>query len=224
MEEVKSTEEYVSKDMNKVITEIINTKALRGVAEAITSFCDRIDNTDFTKIMNDAANEKSSYDTKREISRLRDELNKVLYDEDDDLKVSEGSQTLEHESTGIEAVPSEKEVVDGTLGQTQDVAIENKPATLENNDSKSTNASDQIIEEFKVKNSNPVSLDDATLKEYLNNASNKSENKPLSTETQTTLTPPSESVKSDSSDNGLLDYINNNVFGNEEVSTETQTL
>ncbi len=224
MEEVKSIEEYVSKDMNKVITEIINTKALRGVAEAITSFCDRIDNTDFTKIMNDAANEKSSYDTKREISRLRDELNKVLYDEDDDLKVSEGSQTLEHESTGIEAVPSEKEVVDGTLGQTQDMAIENKPATLENNDSKSTNASDQIIEEFKVKNSNPVSLDDATLKEYLNNASNKSENKPLSTETQTTLTPPSESVKSDSSDNGLLDYINNNVFGNEEVSTETQTL
>mgnify|MGYP004563328727 FL=1 len=224
MEEVKSTEEYVSKDMNKVITEIINTKALRGVAEAITSFCDRIDNTDFTKIMNDAANEKSSYDTKREISRLRDELNKVLYDEDDDLKVSEGSQTLEHESTGIEAVPSEKEVVDGTLGQTQDMAIENKPATLENNDSKSTNASDQIMEEFKVKNSNPVSLDDATLKEYLNNASNKSENKPLSTETQTTLTPPSESVKSDSSDNGLLDYINNNVFGNEEVSTETQTL
>lgn len=224
MEEVKSTEEYVSKDMNKVITEIINTKALRGVAEAITSFCDRIDNTDFTKIMNDAANEKSSYDTKREISRLRDELNKVLYDEDDDLKVSERSQTLEHESTGIEAVPSEKEVVDGTLGQTQDMAIENKPATLENNDSKSTNASDQIIEEFKVKNSNPVSLDDATLKEYLNNASNKSENKPLSTETQTTLTPPSESVKSDSSDNGLLDYINNNVFGNEEVSTETQTL
>lgn len=224
MEEVKSTEEYVSKDMNKVITEIINTKALRGVAEAITSFCDRIDNTDFTKIMNDAANEKSSYDTKREISRLRDELNKVLYDEDDDLKVSEKSQTLEHESTGIEAVPSEKEVVDGTLGQTQDMAIENKPATLENNDSKSTNASDQIMEEFKVKNSNPVSLDDATLKEYLNNASNKSENKPLSTETQTTLTPPSESVKSDSSDNGLLDYINNNVFGNEEVSTETQTL
>lgn len=224
MEEVKSTEEYVSKDMNKVITEIINTKALRGVAEAITSFCDRIDNTDFTKIMIDAANEKSSYDTKREISRLRDELNKVLYDEDDDLKVSEGSQTLEHESTGIEAVPSEKEVVDGTLGQTQDMAIENKPATLENNDSKSTNASDQIMEEFKVKNSNPVSLDDATLKEYLNNASNKSENKPLSTETQTTLTPPSESVKSDSSDNGLLDYINNNVFGNEEVSTETQTL
>lgn len=224
MEEVKSTEEYVSKDMNKVITEIINTKALRGVAEAITSFCDRIDNTDFTKIMNDAANEKSSYDTKREISRLRDELNKVLYDEDDDLKVSEGSQTLEHGSTGIEAVPSEKEVVDGTLGQTQDMAIENKTATLENNDSKSTNASDQIIEEFKVKNSNPVSLDDATLKEYLNNASNKSENKPLSTETQTTLTPPSESVKSDSSDNGLLDYINNNVFGNEEVSTETQTL
>lgn len=224
MEEVKSTEEYVSKDMNKVITEIINTKALRGVAEAITSFCDRIDNTDFTKIMNDAANEKSSYDTKREISRLRDELNKVLYDEDDELKVSEGSQTLEHESTGIEAVPSEKEVVDGTLGQTQDMAIENKPATLENNDSKSTNASDQIMEEFKVKNSNPVSLDDATLKEYLNNASNKSENKPLSTETQTTLTPPSESVKSDSSDNGLLDYINNNVFGNEEVSTETQTL
>lgn len=224
MEEVKSTEEYVSKDMNKVITEIINTKALRGVAEAITSFCDRIDNTDFTKIMNDAANEKSSYDTKREISRLRDELNKVLYDEDDDLKVSEGSQTLEHESTGIEAVPSEKEVVDGTLGQTQDMAIENKPATLENNVSKSTNASDQIMEEFKVKNSNPVSLDDATLKEYLNNASNKSENKPLSTETQTTLTPPSESVKSDSSDNGLLDYINNNVFGNEEVSTETQTL
>lgn len=224
MEEVKSTEEYVSKDMNKVITEIINTKALRGVAEAITSFCDRIDNTDFTKIMNDAANEKSSYDTKREISRLRDELNKVLYDEDDDLKISEGSQTLEHESTGIEAVPSEKEVVDGTLGQTQDMAIENKPATLENNDSKSTNASDQIMEEFKVKNSNPVSLDDATLKEYLNNASNKSENKPLSTETQTTLTPPSESVKSDSSDNGLLDYINNNVFGNEEVSTETQTL
>lgn len=224
MEEVKSTEEYVSKDMNKVITEIINTKALRGVAEAITSFCDRIDNTDFTKIMNDAANEKSSYDTKREISRLRDELNKVLYDEDDDLKVSEGSQTLEHESTGIEAVPSEKEVVDGTLGQTQDMAIENKPATLENNDSKSTNASSQIMEEFKVKNSNPVSLDDATLKEYLNNASNKSENKPLSTETQTTLTPPSESVKSDSSDNGLLDYINNNVFGNEEVSTETQTL
>ncbi len=224
MEEVKSIEEYVSKDMNKVITEIINTKALRGVAEAITSFCDRIDNTDFTKIMNDAANEKSSYDTKREISRLRDELNKVLYDEDDDLKVSEGSQTLEHESTGIEAVPSEKEVVDGTLGQTQDMAIENKPATLENNDSKSTNASDQIMEEFKVKNSNPVSLDDATLKEYLNNASNKSENKPLSTETQTTLTPPSESVKSDSSDNGLLDYINNNVFGNEEVSTETQTL
>lgn len=224
MEEVKSTEEYVSKDMNKVITEIINTKALRGVAEAITSFCDRIDNTDFTKIMNDAANEKSSYDTKREISRLRDELNKVLYDEDDDLKVSEGSQTLEHESTGIEAVPSEKEVVDGTLGQTQDMAIENKPATLENNDSKSTNASDQIMEEFKVKNSNPVSLDDATLKEYLNNASNKSENKPLSTETQTTLTPPSESVKSDSSDNGLLDYINNNVFGNEEDSTETQTL
>lgn len=224
MEEVKSTEEYVSKDMNKVITEIINTKALRGVAEAITSFCDRIDNTDFTKIMNDAANEKSSYDTKREISRLRDELNKVLYDEDDDLKVSEGSQTLEHESTGIEAVPSEKEVVDGTLGQTQDMAIENKPATLENNDSKSTNASDQMMEEFKVKNSNPISLDDATLKEYLNNASNKSENKPLSTETQTTLTPPSESVKSDSSDNGLLDYINNNVFGNEEVSTETQTL
>ncbi len=224
MEEVKSTEEYVSKDMNKVITEIINTKALRGVAEAITSFCDRIDNTDFTKIMIDAANEKSSYDTKREISRLRDELNKVLYDEDDDLKVSEGSQTLEHESTGIEAVPSEKEVVDGTLGQTQDMAIENKPATLENNDSKSTNASDQIIEEFKVKNSNPVSLDDATLKEYLNNASNKSENKPLSTETQTTLTPPSESVKSDSSDNGLLDYINNNVFGNEEVGAETQTL
>lgn len=224
MEEVKSTEEYVSKDMNKVITEIINTKALRGVAEAITSFCDRIDNTDFTKIMNDAANEKSSYDTKREISRLRDELNKVLYDEEDDLKVSEGSQTLEHESTGIEAVPSEKEVVDGTLGQTQDMAIENKPATLENNDSKSTNASDQIMEEFKVKNSNPVSLDDATLKEYLNNASNKSENKPLSTERQTTLTPPSESVKSDSSDNGLLDYINNNVFGNEEVSTETQTL
>lgn len=224
MEEVKSTEEYVSKDMNKVITEIINTKALRGVAEAITSFCDRIDNTDFTKIMIDAANEKSSYDTKREISRLRDELNKVLYDEDDELKVSEGSQTLEHESTGIEAVPREKEVVDGTLGQTQDMAIENKPATLENNDSKSTNASDQIMEEFKVKNSNPVSLDDATLKEYLNNASNKSENKPLSTETQTTLTPPSESVKSDSSDNGLLDYINNNVFGNEEVSTETQTL
>ena len=223
MEEVKSTEEYVSKDMNKVITEIINTKALRGVAEAITSFCDRIDNTDFTKIMNDAANEKSSYDTKREISRLRDELNKVLYDEDDELKVSEGSQTLEHESTGIEAVPREKEVVDGTLGQTQDMAIENKPATLENNDSKSTNASSQIMEEFKVKNSNPVSLDDATLKEYLNNASNKSENKPLSTETQTTLTPPSESVKSDSS-NGLLDYINNNVFGNEEVSTETQTL
>lgn len=223
MEEVKSTEEYVSKDMNKVITEIINTKALRGVAEAITSFCDRIDNTDFTKIMNDAANEKSSYDTKREISRLRDELNKVLYDEDDDLKVSEGSQTLEHESTGIEAVPREKEVVDGTLGQTQDMAIENKPATLENN-SKSTDASSQIMEEFKVKNSNPVSLDDATLKEYLNNASNKSENKPLSTETQTTLTPPSESVKSDSSDNGLLDYINNNVFGNEEVSTETQTL
>lgn len=222
MEEVKSTEEYVSKDMNKVITEIINTKALRGVAEAITSFCDRIDNTDFTKIMNDAANEKSSYDTKREISRLRDELNKVLYDEDDDLKVSEGSQTLEHESTGIEAVPREKEVVDGTLGQTQDMAIENKPATLENN-SKSTDASSQIMEEFKVKNSNPVSLDDATLKEYLNNASNKSENKPLSTETQTTLTPPSESVKSDSS-NGLLDYINNNVFGNEEVSTETQTL
>lgn len=224
MEEVKSIEEYVSKDMNKVITEIINTKALRGVAEAITSFCDRIDNTDFTKIMIDAANEKSSYDTKREISRLRDELNKVLYDEDDDLKVSEGSQTLEHESTGIEAVPSEKEVVDGTLGQTQDMAIENKPATLENNDSKSTNASDQIMEEFKVKNSNPVSLDDATLKEYLNNASNKSENKPLSTETQTTLTPPSESVKSDSSDNGLLDYINNNVFGNEEVGAETQTL
>ena len=224
MEEVKSIEEYVSKDMNKVITEIINTKALRGVAEAITSFCDRIDNTDFTKIMNDAANEKSSYDTKREISRLRDELNKVLYDEDDDLKVSEGSQTLEHESTGIEAVPSEKEVVDGTLGQTQDMAIENKPATLENNDSKSTNASSQIMEEFKVKNSNPVSLDDATLKEYLNNASNKSENKPLSTETQTTLTPPSESVKSDSSDNGLLDYINNNVFGNEEVGAETQTL
>ena len=222
MEEVKSTEEYVSKDMNKVITEIINTKALRGVAEAITSFCDRIDNTDFTKIMIDAANEKSSYDTKREISRLRDELNKVLYDEDDDLKVSEGSQTLEHESTGIEAVPREKEVVDGTLGQTQDMAIENKPATLENN-SKSTDASSQIMEEFKVKNSNPVSLDDATLKEYLNNASNKSENKPLSTETQTTLTPPSESVKSDSS-NGLLDYINNNVFGNEEVSTETQTL
>mgnify|MGYP004619407539 FL=1 len=222
MEEVKSTEEYVSKDMNKVITEIINTKALRGVAEAITSFCDRIDNTDFTKIMNDAANEKSSYDTKREISRLRDELNKVLYDEDDELKVSEGSQTLEHESTGIEAVPKEKEVVDGTLGQTQDMAIENKPATLENN-SKSTDASSQIMEEFKVKNSNPVSLDDATLKEYLNNASNKSENKPLSTETQTTLTPPSESVKSDSS-NGLLDYINNNVFGNEEVSTETQTL
>ena len=220
MEEVKSTEEYVSKDMNKVITEIINTKALRGVAEAITSFCDRIDNTDFTKIMNDAANEKSSYDTKREISRLRDELNKVLYDEDDDLKVSEGSQTLEHESTGIEAVPSEKEVVDGTLGQTQDMAIENKPATLENNDSKSTNASGQIMEEFKVKNSNPVSLDDATLKEYLNNASNKSENKPLSTETQTTLTPPSESVKSDSSDNGLLDYINNNVFGNEEFGAE----
>ena len=223
MEEVKSTEEYVSKDMNKVITEIINTKALRGVAEAITSFCDRIDNTDFTKIMNDAANEKSSYDTKREISRLRDELNKVLYDEDDELKVSEGSQTLEHESTGIEAVPREKEVVDGTLGQTQDMAIENKPATLENN-SKSTDASSQIMEEFKVKNSNPVSLDDATLKEYLNNANNKSENKPLSTETQTTLTPPSESVKSDSSDNGLLDYINNNVFGNEEVSTETQTL
>lgn len=223
MEEVKSTEEYVSKDMNKVITEIINTKALRGVAEAITSFCDRIDNTDFTKIMNDAANEKSSYDTKREISRLRDELNKVLYDEDDELKVSEGSQTLEHESTGIEAVPREKEVVDGTLGQTQDMAIENKPATLENN-SKSTDASSQIMEEFKVKNSNPVSLDDATLKEYLNNASNKSENKPLSTEMQTTLTPPSESVKSDSSDNGLLDYINNNVFGNEEVSTETQTL
>lgn len=222
MEEVKSTEEYVSKDMNKVITEIINTKALRGVAEAITSFCDRIDNTDFTKIMNDAANEKSSYDTKREISRLRDELNKVLYDEDDDLKVSEGSQTLEHESTGIEAVPREKEVVDGTLGQTQDMAIENKPATLENN-SKSTDASSQIMEEFKVKNSNPISLDDATLKEYLNNASNKSENKPLSTETQTTLTPPSESAKSDSS-NGLLDYINNNVFGNEEVSTETQTL
>lgn len=222
MEEVKSTEEYVSKDMNKVITEIINTKALRGVAEAITSFCDRIDNTDFTKIMIDAANEKSSYDTKREISRLRDELNKVLYDEDDDLKVSEGSQTLEHESTGIEAVPREKEVVDGTLGQTQDMAIENKPATLENN-SKSTDASSQIMEEFKVKNSNPVSLDDATLKEYLNNASNKSENKPLSTETQTTLTPPSESMKSDSS-NGLLDYINNNVFGNEEVSTETQTL
>lgn len=222
MEEVKSTEEYVSKDMNKVITEIINTKALRGVAEAITSFCDRIDNTDFTKIMIDAANEKSSYDTKREISRLRDELNKVLYDEDDDLKVSEGSQTLEHESTGIEAVPREKEVVDGTLGQTQDMAIENKPATLENN-SKSTDASSQIMEEFKVKNSNPVSLDDATLKEYLNNASNKSENKPLSTETQTTLTPPSESVKSDSS-NGLLDYINNNVFGNEEVSTEAQTL
>lgn len=222
MEEVKSTEEYVSKDMNKVITEIINTKALRGVAEAITSFCDRIDNTDFTKIMIDAANEKSSYDTKREISRLRDELNKVLYDEDDELKVSEGSQTLEHESTGIEAVPREKEVVDGTLGQTQDMAIENKPATLENN-SKSTDASSQIMEEFKVKNSNPVSLDDATLKEYLNNASNKSENKPLSTETQTTLTPPSESVKSDSS-NGLLDYINNNVFGNEEVSTETQTL
>lgn len=220
MEEVKSIEEYVSKDMNKVITEIINTKALRGVAEAITSFCDRIDNTDFTKIMNDAANEKSSYDTKREISRLRDELNKVLYDEDDDLKVSEGSQTLEHESTGIEAVPSEKEVVDGTLGQTQDMAIENKPATLENNDSKSTNASGQIMEEFKVKNSNPVSLDDATLKEYLNNASNKSENKPLSTETQTTLTPPSESVKSDSSDNGLLDYINNNVFGNEEFGAE----
>lgn len=224
MEEVKSIEEYVSKDMNKVITEIINTKALRGVAEAITSFCDRIDNTDFTKIMNDAANEKSSYDTKREISRLRDELNKVLYDEDDDLKVSEGSQTLEHESTGIEAVPSEKEVVDGTLGQTQDMAIENKPATLENNDSKSTNASGQIMEEFKVKNSNPVSLDDATLKEYLNNASNKSENKTLSTETQTTLTPPSESVKSDSSDNGLLDYINNNVFGNEEVGAEAQTL
>ena len=222
MEEVKSTEEYVSKDMNKVITEIINTKALRGVAEAITSFCDRIDNTDFTKIMNDAANEKSSYDTKREISRLRDELNKVLYDEDDELKVSEGSQTLEHESTGIEAVPREKEVVDGTLGQTQDMAIENKPATLENN-SKSTDASSQIMEEFKVKNSNPVSLDDATLKEYLNNANNKSENKPLSTETQTTLTPPSESVKSDSS-NGLLDYINNNVFGDEEVSTETQTL
>lgn len=222
MEEVKSTEEYVSKDMNKVITEIINTKALRGVAEAITSFCDRIDNTDFTKIMIDAANEKSSYDTKREISRLRDELNKVLYDEDDELKVSEGSQTLEHESTGIEAVPREKEVVDGTLGQTQDMAIENKPATLENN-SKSTDASSQIMEEFKVKNSNPVSLDDATLKEYLNNASNKSENKPLSTETQTTLTPPSESVKSDSS-NGLLDYINNNVFGNEEVSTEAQTL
>lgn len=222
MEEVKSTEEYVSKDMNKVITEIINTKALRGVAEAITSFCDRIDNTDFTKIMNDAANEKSSYDTKREISRLRDELNKVLYDEDDELKVSEGSQTLEHESTGIEAVPREKEVVDGTLGQTQDMAIENKPAMLENN-SKSTDASSQIMEEFKVKNSNPVSLDDATLKEYLNNANNKSENKPLSTETQTTLTPPSESVKSDSS-NGLLDYINNNVFGNEEVSTETQTL
>lgn len=222
MEEVKSTEEYVSKDMNKVITEIINTKALRGVAEAITSFCDRIDNTDFTKIMNDAANEKSSYDTKREISRLRDELNKVLYDEDDELKVSEGSQTLEHESTGIEAVQREKEVVDGTLGQTQDMAIENKPATLENN-SKSTDASSQIMEEFKVKNSNPVSLDDATLKEYLNNASNKSENKPLSTETQTTLTPPSESVKSDSS-NGLLDYINNNVFGNEEVSTEAQTL
>lgn len=223
MKEVKSTEEYVSKDMNKVITEIINTKALRGVAEAITSFCDRIDNTDFTKIMIDAANEKSSYDTKREISRLRDELNKVLYDEDDDLKVSEGSQTLEHGSTGIEAVPREKEVVDGTLGQTQDMAIENKPATLENN-SKSTDASSQIMEEFKVKNSNPVSLDDATLKEYLNNASNKSENKPLSTETQTTLTPPSESAKSDSSDNGLLDYINNNVFGNEEVSTETQTL
>lgn len=222
MEEVKSTEEYVSKDMNKVITEIINTKALRGVAEAITSFCDRIDNTDFTKIMIDAANEKSSYDTKREISRLRDELNKVLYDEDDDLKVSEGSQTLKHESTGIEAVPREKEVVDGTLGQTQDMAIENKPATLENN-SKSTDASSQIMEEFKVKNSNPISLDDATLKEYLNNASNKSENKPLSTETQTTLTPPSESAKSDSS-NGLLDYINNNVFGNEEVSTETQTL
>ena len=219
MEEVKSTEEYVSKDMNKVITEIINTKALRGVAEAITSFCDRIDNTDFTKIMNDAANEKSSYDTKREISRLRDELNKVLYDEDDELKVSEGSQTLEHESTGIEAVPREKEVVDGTLGQTQDMAIENKPATLENNDSKSTDASSQIMEEFKVKNSNPVSLDDATLKEYLNNASNKSENKPLSTEMQTTLTPPSESVKSDSS-NGLLDYINNNVFGNEEVGAE----
>ncbi len=219
MEEVKSTEEYVSKDMNKVITEIINTKALRGVAEAITSFCDRIDNTDFTKIMNDAANEKSSYDTKREISRLRDELNKVLYDEDDELKVSEGSQTLEHESTGIEAVPRKKEVVDGTLGQTQDMAIENKPATLENN-SKSTDASSQIMEEFKVKNSNPVSLDDATLKEYLNNASNKSENKPLSTEMQTTLTPPSESVKSDSSDNGLLDYINNNVFGNEEVGAE----
>lgn len=223
MEEVKSTEEYVSKDMNKVITEIINTKALRGVAEAITSFCDRIDNTDFTKIMNDAANEKSSYDTKREISRLRDELNKVLYDEDDELKVSEGSQTLEHESTGIEAVQREKEVVDGTLGQTQDMAIENKPATLENN-SKSTDASSQIMEEFKVKNSNPVSLDDATLKEYLNNASNKSENKPLSTETQTTLTPPSESVKSDSSDNGLLDYINNNVFGNEETNSQAQTL
>lgn len=224
MEEVKSTEEYVSKDMNKVITEIINTKALRGVAEAITSFCDRIDNTDFTKIMIDAANEKSSYDTKKEISRLRDELNKVLYDEDDDLKVSEGSQTLEHESTGIEAVPREKEVVDGTLGQTQDMAIENKPATLENNDSKGANASSQIMEEFKVKNSNPVSLDDATLKEYLNNASNKSENKPLSTETQTTLTPPSESVKSDSSDNGLLDYINNNVFGNEETNSQAQTL
>lgn len=221
MEEVKSTEEYVSKDMNKVITEIINTKALRGVAEAITTFCDRIDNTDFTKIMIDAANEKSSYDTKREISRLRDELNKVLYDETDDLKVSEGSQTLDHKITGIEAVQGENKVVDDTLGQIQDMTIENKPVTLENNDSKSAN---KIMGEFKVKNSNPISLDDATLKEYLNNASNESENKPLSTEAQVTLTPPSESVKSESSDNGLLDYINNNVFGNEEVSTEAQTL
>lgn len=221
MEEVKSTEKYVSKDMNKVITEIINTKALRGVAEAITTFCDRIDNTDFTKIMIDAANEKSSYDTKREISRLRDELNKVLYDETDDLKVSEGSQTLDHKITGIEAVQGENKVVDDTLGQIQDMTIENKPVTLENNDSKSAN---KIMGEFKVKNSNPISLDDATLKEYLNNASNESENKPLSTEAQVTLTPPSESVKSESSDNGLLDYINNNVFGNEEVSTEAQTL
>ena len=152
MEEVKSTEEYVSKDMNKVITEIINTKALRGVAEAITTFCDRIDNTDFTKIMIDAANEKSSYDTKREISRLRDELNKVLYDETDDLKVSEGSQTLDHKITGIEAVQGENKVVDDTLGQIQDMTIENKPVTLENNDSKSAN---KIMGEFKVKNSNP---------------------------------------------------------------------
>lgn len=211
MEEV-NREEYVQKDMNEVIRKIINTKALRSVGEAITSFCDRIDNTDFTKIMIDAANEKSSYDTKREISRLRDELNKVLYDKADDLGLGEEGKTLENVSS--EKEESDYKLPDNSLEQVQDMEVENKSVTLENNDSKSDSVSDQIMNEFKVKDSNPVSLDDVALKEYLNSAS--SENKPLSNEVESNLTPPSEDVKSDINDNGLLDYINNNVFGNEE--------